>query len=159
VGDFRDFWESWRETVGPGGKWRVKEENMLQEFKKFALRGNVIDLAVGVIIGGAFGKIISSLVEDVIMPVLGIITGKIDLTSLKWVISPAKDGVEELSLKYGQFLQTLIDFLLVALALFLFVKAINSFFRKKQAEEPQVPKPSREEELLAEIRDILKEGK
>jgi large conductance mechanosensitive channel len=135
-----------------------KEENMLQEFKKFALRGNVIDLAVGVIIGGAFGKIVSSLVNDVIMPVLGIITGKINLTALKWVISPAKNGIEELSITYGQFLQTVIDFFLVALSLFLVIKALN-YFKKKQVEESQESKPSKEEELLTEIRDILKERK
>lgn len=128
---------------------------MLQEFKKFALRGNVIDLAVGVIIGGAFGKIVSSLVNDMIMPVLGIITGNINLTALKWMIKPAgKNGAAELSINYGQFLQTLIDFFLIALSIFLFVKALNSLLRK-QDEKPPEPKPSAEEALLTEIRDIL----
>ena len=130
---------------------------MLQEFKKFALKGNVLDLAVGVIIGGAFGKIIASLVNDVIMPMLGIFTGKINLTTLKWVINPGKDGAAELSIKYGQFLQTMIDFLLVALSIFLVIKALNSF-KKKQEEKLQEVKPSKEELLLTEIRDILKEG-
>jgi len=128
---------------------------MFQEFKKFALRGNVLDLAVGVIIGGAFGKIVSSLVNDIIMPILGIFTGKINLTALKLVISPAKGNIAELSIKYGQFLQTLLDFFLVALSIFIVIKALNSF-KKKQEEKPPEVKPSKEEELLAEIRDILK---
>lgn len=128
---------------------------MLQEFKKFALKGNVLDLAVGVIIGGAFGKIVTSLVNDMIMPILGIFTGKINLTSLKWVISPENGNTAELSIKYGQFLQTMIDFFLVALSIFLVIKAINSF-KKKQEEKPQEVKPSKEELLLTEIRDILK---
>lgn len=131
---------------------------MFQEFRKFALRGNVLDLAVGVIIGGAFGKIVTSLVSDVIMPILGIFTGKINLTALKWVINPATEGTEELSLKYGQFLQTMLDFFLVALSIFLVIKALNSF-KKKQEEKLQEVKPSNEELLLTEIRDILKERK
>ena len=129
---------------------------MFQEFKKFALRGNVIDLAVGVIIGGAFGKIVSSLVNDIIMPILGIFTGKINLTTLKLVISPQKGDIAELSIKYGQFLQTTLDFLLVALSIFLVIKLLTSF-KKKQEEKPSEIKPSKEELLLAEIRDILKE--
>lgn len=131
---------------------------MFEEFKKFALRGNVLDLAVGVIIGGAFGKIVTSLVNDVIMPILGIITGRVNLTALKWVISPAKDGAAELSIKYGQFLQTTLDFFLVALSIFIIIKLLNSF-KKKQEEQQQEVKSSKEEELLAEIRDILKERK
>lgn len=129
---------------------------MFGEFKKFALRGNVIDLAVGVIIGGAFGKIVSSLVNDIIMPILGIFTGKINLTALKLVISPAKGDIAELSVNYGQFIQTTIDFFLVALSIFLMIKVLNSF-KKKQEEKPAEVKPSKEEELLREIRDILKE--
>lgn len=128
---------------------------MLQEFKKFALRGNALDLAVGVIIGGAFGKIVSSLVNDIIMPILGIFTGKINLTALKIVISPERGDAAELSIKYGQFLQTMIDFFLVALSIFIVIKVLNSF-KKKQEEKPQESKPSKEEELLTEIRDILK---
>lgn len=131
---------------------------MFQEFKKFALRGNVLDLAVGVIIGGAFGKIVTSIVNDVIMPMLGIITGRINLTALKWVITPEENGAAELSIKYGQFLQTLIDFFLVALSIFIVIKLLNSF-KKKQEEKPQEVKPSKEELLLTEIRDILKENK
>lgn len=128
---------------------------MFSEFKKFAMRGNVIDLAVGVVIGGAFGKIITSLVNDIIMPILGIITGKIDLTSLKVVITPATADVAELSIKYGQFIQSLIDFLLVSLSMFFVIKAINSFSQTVK-EEPSVHTPSKEEALLEEIRDILK---
>jgi large conductance mechanosensitive channel len=131
---------------------------MFKEFKKFALRGNVIDLAVGVIIGAAFGKIVTSLVNDIIMPVLGIFTGKINLSGLKLVISPANGAQEELAIGFGMFLQTAIDFFLVALSIFLLVKAINSF-RKKTEDKPEEPKPSKEETLLAEIRDILKQGK
>lgn len=130
---------------------------MFKEFKKFAMRGNVFDLAIGVIIGGAFGKIISSIVNDIIMPILGVITGKIDLTSLKWVITPASDGVNELSIKYGQFLQTTIDFFLVAFCIFIVIRFINSF-NKKDKENPKAVKPSGEELLLTEIRDILKKS-
>lgn len=129
---------------------------MLQEFKKFALRGNVIDLAVGVIVGGAFGKIVSSLVNDVIMPMLGVITGKINVAALEWVIAPGLNGDQGLSVKYGQFLQATIDFFLVAISVFIAVKAIN-VFKKKQEETPQEVKPSREEILLTEIRDALRE--
>lgn len=128
---------------------------MFSEFKKFAMRGNVIELAVGVVIGGAFGKIITSLVNDIIMPILGIITGKIDLTSLKIVITPATAEVAELSIKYGQFIQSLIDFLLIALSMFFVIKVINSFSQSAK-EEPSIPAPSKEEALLEEIRDILK---
>jgi large conductance mechanosensitive channel len=128
---------------------------MFQEFKKFALRGNVLDLAIGVIIGAAFGKIVSSLVNDVIMPILGIITGKINLSELKIVITQASEGVEELSVKYGLFLQNIIDFILVAFSIFIVIKAINRF-KKKQEEKPKAPEPSKEEVLLTEIRDILK---
>ncbi len=128
---------------------------MLQEFKKFALRGNVLDLAVGVIIGGAFGKIVTSLVNDIIMPVLGVFTGKINLSALRLVINPATESAPELSIKYGQLLQTTIDFFLVALSIFIVIKAINSL-KKKQEEKPVEVKSTKEELLLTEIRDILK---
>ena len=134
---------------------------MLKEFKEFALRGNVIDLAVGVIIGGAFGKIVSSLVNDIIMPMLGIITGNINLTGLKWVIKEgAADGTGELAVSYGQFLQTAIDFVLIALSIFMVIKLINKLKKEKPAEPVVVkePKPSKEEVLLAEIRDLLKKS-
>jgi large conductance mechanosensitive channel len=131
-------------------------QKMLQEFKKFALKGNVVDLAIGVIIGSAFGKIVSSLVNDIIMPLLGIVLGKIDLTSAKIVIKKAVGDAAELSITYGQFLQTVIDFLIIALSLFFVTKAILAF-KKKEEEKPQEPKPSEQEKLLAEIRDLLKE--
>lgn len=129
---------------------------MFQEFKKFALKGNVVDLAVGVIIGGAFGKIVTSLVNDIIMPLIGIILGRVDLTSLKFVIKPAVGDVAELSVKYGQFLQAIIDFLIIALSIFFVVKLLLSFKKKEEA-APAEPKPSNEEVLLTEIRDLLKE--
>lgn len=133
---------------------------MLQEFKKFAMRGNVMDMAVGVIIGGAFGKIVSSLVSDIMMPILGLITGGIDLTGLKIVMRAAVGDEPELALTYGAFLQNILDFLIIAFSIFLLVKAINRFRKKeeeKKEEEPAAPPPpSREEVLLAEIRDILK---
>ena len=128
---------------------------MLQEFKKFALKGNVMDLAVGVIIGGAFGKIVTSLVNDIIMPVLGVFTGRINLSELKWVISAGTAAVPELAIKYGQFLQTTLDFILISFSIFMAIKAITSF-RKKEEEKPIAVKSSNEELLLAEIRDLLK---
>lgn len=131
---------------------------MLQEFKKFALKGNVLDLAIGVIIGGAFGKIVTSLVNDVVMPILGVFTGKINLTALKIVVSPAQGETAELAIMYGQFLQTMIDFFFIALSIFIIIKSINAF-KKKEEEKPQEVKPSNEELLLTEIRDILKERK
>jgi large conductance mechanosensitive channel len=133
---------------------------MLKEFKEFAVKGNVIDMAVGIIIGGAFGKIVSSLVNDIIMPVLGVIIGKIDLTSLKYVIREGSvdDTIAELSIKYGQFFQNVIDFLIISFSIFLMIKLINKF-RSKKEEAPvpaKPPEPSKEEKLLSEIRDILK---
>lgn len=131
---------------------------MLQEFKKFALKGNVIDLAVGVIIGGAFGKIVSSLVNDIIMPIFVAITGQINLSDLKIVISKiVKDGkTTELSINYGQFIQTMIDFLIIAWSIFFIIKVFSKFKRKSE-EKPAEVKPSNEEVLLAEIRDTLRE--
>ncbi|HHY76798.1 MAG TPA: large-conductance mechanosensitive channel protein MscL [Firmicutes bacterium] len=135
---------------------------MLQEFKKFAMRGNVIDLAIGVIIGGAFGKIVSSLVNDILMPLLGIVVGRIDLTTLKLVIRPASEDVAELAIYYGQFLQTAVDFLIIAFSLFCITRAIVRLQKKEQEAKPQTPppppEPTREEQLLTEIRDLLKEG-
>lgn len=130
---------------------------MLKEFKKFALKGNVIDLAVGVIIGGAFGKIVTSLVNDILMPVLGTIIGGISFTDLKWVITPASGDVAEVAIMYGAFLQAVIDFLIIAFSIFLFVKLI-SLRKKKEAEAPAAPPaPAPEVVLLEEIRDLLKD--
>lgn len=134
---------------------------MIQEFKKFAMRGNVVDLAIGVIIGGAFGKIVTSLVNDIIMPLLGIVVGRIDLTSLKLVIRPEAGDMAELSIQYGQFLQTAVDFLIIALSLFFMMKAFLRL-QKREEEKPPAPEPppepSKEERLLTEIRDLLREG-
>ncbi len=139
---------------------------ILQEFKKFAMRGNVIDMAVGVIVGGAFGKIVSSLVADIIMPLVGLLVGGINFTQLKWVIKPAvTDGDKvvssEVSLNYGNFIQVTFDFLIIALSIFLMIKAINALSRKKKEEAVKTapPVPSDEAKLLAEIRDLLKEKK
>ena len=140
------------------------KSNFLQEFKAFAMRGNVIDMAVGVIIGGAFGKIVSSLVADVVMPAIGIFVGGVNFKELKWVIKDAvysADGKEltaAATLNYGNFLQSTFDFIIIAFAIFLFIKFMAKLSKKKEetpAAEP--PAPSKEETLLAEIRDLLKE--
>ena len=131
-----------------------------QDFKKFATKGNIIDMAVGVIIGGAFGKIVTSLVNDVIMPTVGILMGGIDFSSLKYVITPADEaaGIVEASIKYGSFIQTVVDFLIIALSVFFFVRLMGKLQRKKEAAPPPAPpKPTLDQELLTEIRDILKE--
>lgn len=124
---------------------------MLNEFKKFAMRGNVIDLAVGVIIGGAFGKIVSSLVADVIMPLVGLLLGGIDFKGLAITVGKAE-------LKYGLFLQTVVDFLIISFSIFLFIKFLNRF-KKKEEPAKEVVQIDKKEELLAEIRDLLKEEK
>lgn len=129
---------------------------MLQEFKKFAMRGNVLDMAVGVIIGGAFGKIVTAAVNDLIMPLLGLILGRIDLTSLKLVLREANGTTAELSITYGAFLQNVLDFLIIAFSIFIVIRLINRF-KHKEEEAPPAPKPSNEEILLTEIRDLLKE--
>ena len=136
--------------------------SIMQEFKEFAMRGNVLDMAVGVIIGGAFGKIVSSFVDDVLMPPLGMLLGRVNFSDLKVVLSPATMGTDGEILKpesvimYGQFIQTVVDFLIIAWAIFLMVKAINSF-KRKEAEKPAEPAPTPEDiQLLREIRDELK---
>ncbi len=142
---------------------------MLKEFKKFALKGNVIDMAVGVVIGGAFGKIVTSLVSDIIMPLLGLILGQINLKHLKLVMKPAEGDIAELAVLYGQFFQNILDFLIIALSIFLVIRMITSVktkaenMKKKEEKEEEKkeepPKPSNEEVLLTEIRDLLKEQK
>lgn len=126
---------------------------IFQEFKEFAIKGNVVDLAIGVIIGGAFGKIVSSLVGDIIMPPLGILLGGINLRSLVWVLARATASSPAVVINYGLFFQNVIDFLIVAGAVFLLVKAMNKLRRKK---EILPPPPPRSERLLEEIRDLLK---
>jgi large conductance mechanosensitive channel len=127
---------------------------MLKEFREFAMRGNVIDLAVGVIIGAAFGKITSSLVNDVIMPPIGYIVGGMDFSSLAITLRDKTDKAEAVQLRYGAFLNTLIDFLIIAFVIFLFVKAINTLQRKKEETPP--PAPPEEVMLLTQIRDELR---
>jgi large conductance mechanosensitive channel len=133
---------------------------MWQDFKKFALKGNVVDMAVGVIVGGAFGKIVTSLVNDMIMPILGLLVGRIDLSSLKLVLRQGSDTAAELSLTYGAFLQNVLDFLIISFSIFMAIRMINKL-RKTEEEAPPAPaappEPSAEEKLLSEIRDLLKE--
>ena len=136
----------------------------LQDFKAFAMKGNVIDMAVGVIIGGAFGKIVSSVVADVIMPPIGLLVGGVNFTDLKWVLKPAvvEDGQEvvaAVTLNYGNFLQVTFDFLVIAFSVFLFVRLLSRLNRKKEkpAAPAAPPAPCKEELLLTEIRDLLKE--
>jgi large conductance mechanosensitive channel len=132
---------------------------MLKEFKEFAMRGSVIDLAVGVVIGGAFGKIVTSLVDDLIMPPLGYVTGGIDFSNMKFVITEANEaaGISEVAIKYGNFINVFIQFLIIAMCIFLVIKGINSLKRKEEVAEEAPPAPSNEEKLLTEIRDLLKE--
>lgn len=132
---------------------------MVTEFKDFISRGNVIDLAVGVIIGASFGKIVTSLVEQVVMPPVGLLLGKVDFSKLKWVLSPedpATEAIEEVAIQYGAFINTLIQFAIVAFVIFLMVKAINRMRREKAAEPEAPAAPTATELLLTEIRDELK---
>lgn len=122
---------------------------MWQDFKKFALKGNVIDLAVGVVIGGAFSKIVSSLVDNILMPIVGLLLGGFDFTKLEYTYDDA-------TIKYGQFIQNVVDFFIIAFSIFLFIKLLQKF-RKKQEVKTEVKAPTTEEKLLSEIRDILKE--
>ncbi|MBQ8670067.1 MAG: large-conductance mechanosensitive channel protein MscL [Oscillospiraceae bacterium] len=136
-----------------------KVKGFFAEFKEFISRGNVIDLAVGVIIGGAFTSIVNSLVKDVIMPFIGWIFGGIDFTSLKYVITPGTEEIPEAAIYYGNFIQNVVNFLLVAFTIFCMVRLINKFRRKKEEAPKAPPAPSKEEVLLTEIRDLLKEMK
>ena len=129
---------------------------MLKEFKEFAVKGNMVDLAVAVVIGGAFGKIVTSLVNDVIMPPVGLLMGGVDFSNLKIMLKAAEGDVPAVTLNYGAWINTLIDFAIVALVIFLVIKALNSMKKKEVAPPPPPPPgPSKEEVLLTEIRDIL----
>ena len=136
---------------------------MMSEFKDFAMRGNVVDMAVGIVIGGAFGKIVSSFVADVLMPPLGMLLGGMDFSSLAVTLQAATAEAEAVRLNYGAFVQTVVDFLIIAFAIFLVVKAMNTAkasLESKEEEEPgEPPKPSKEEVLLTEIRDALRTGR
>ena len=130
----------------------------VQEFKEFAVKGNAVDMAVGVIIGGAFGKIVSSIVDDVIMPPIGYIIGGVNFSDLKVVLPPLIEGQESASINYGNFIQTILDFVIIAFCVFMLVKGINKLKKQEPAkpEEPApAPEPSAEEKLLTEIRDML----
>ena len=139
-------------------------KSFFKEFKEFAIRGNVVDMAVGVIIGGAFGKIVSSIVNDIIMPPIGWLIGGVNFNDLKVTlpsIHDAAEGVAPATINYGSFIQTVIDFTIIAFCVFLMIKLINKMMKKKaeEKEKPAAPAPSKEEGLLTEIRDILKEKK
>ena len=125
---------------------------MLKEFKAFAMRGNVVDMAVGIIIGAAFGKIVSSFVNDVIMPPIGMLLGGMDFSNLAIALG---EGEGAATINYGVFINTVLDFLIVAIAIFMVIKAMNSMKKKEEEKPAEPPKPSKEEELLTEIRDLL----
>ncbi|MFZ1518604.1 MAG: large-conductance mechanosensitive channel protein MscL [Ignavibacteriaceae bacterium] len=130
--------------------------SMIKEFKEFAMKGNVMDMAVGIIIGGAFGKIISSFVADVLMPPIGLMLGGMDFSKMALTLKEGSEGVEPVLLKYGVFINTTIDFLIIAFAIFMVIKAMNSM-KKKQEEAPAAPpEPPADVKLLTEIRDLLK---
>ena len=131
---------------------------MWKDFKKFAFKGNVIDMAVGVMIGGAFSTIVNSLVNDVVMPVFGALTAGMNFSELKYVISAATETKPEAAILYGAFIQNIINFLIIAFSIFMVIKALSSFKKKEEA-VPEPPKGPTQEELLAEIRDLLKEAK
>lgn len=134
--------------------------SIIQEFKTFAIKGNVVDMAVGIVIGVAFGKIVSSLVEDVIMPPLGMIIGGVNFSDLAITLKAATVDSKVVSLRYGEFLQTVFDFLIVAFVIFMLVKAINTLKKGKEAAAqcpPTPPSPPAEERLLTEIRDLLRQ--
>jgi large conductance mechanosensitive channel len=139
--------------------------SFVKEFKDFAMKGNVVDMAVGIIIGGAFGKIVSSIVSDIIMPPIGLLMGGVNFTDLKLTLKAAQldavtgKTVEAVTLNYGKFLQTTVDFLIVAFAIFLMVKAMNAMKKKEETKPAAPPAPTKEEMLLTDIRDILKAQK
>ena len=138
-------------------KAKDKATSILQEFKAFISRGNVIDMAVGVIIGSAFTAIVNSLVNDVVMPVISVITGGVDFTDWKWVITPGTEEIAECAVRYGQFIQNIINFLLIAIVVFVMVKLINSLHRKKKEEKPaEPPAPPAPPEDVVLLRDLLK---
>lgn len=130
--------------------------SMVSEFKAFAMRGNVVDMAVGVVMGGAFGKIVSSIVNDVIMPPIGLAIGGVDFSGLKFVLKQAEGEAAAVTLNYGAFIQTIVDFLIIAFAIFMVVKAMNSAKKKEEAAPAAPPAPTKEEVLLTEIRDALR---
>jgi large conductance mechanosensitive channel len=129
---------------------------MMSEFRDFAMRGNVVDMAVGIVIGAAFGKIVSSFVNDVLMPPIGIAMGGVDFSDLAMVLKEASGDVAAVTLNYGSFIQTVIDFVIIAFAIFMVVKSMNKMKKKEEEKPAAPPEPSAEETLLTEIRDLLK---
>ena len=129
---------------------------MMSEFKEFAVKGNVVDMAVGIIVGAAFGKIISSFVKDIIMPPIGVMMGGVDFSDLAVTIQEAAGEIPAVVIKYGVFVQTIVDFVIIAMAIFMAVKAMNSMKKAEEEAPKEEPAPSNEEVLLAEIRDLLK---
>ncbi len=129
--------------------------SMMSEFRDFAMRGNVVDMAVGIVIGGAFGKIVSSFVNDVLMPPIGMLLGGVDFSSLAVTLKAAAGEAEAVTLNYGAFIQTVVDFVIIAFAIFMVIKAMNNMKKKEEEAPPAPPKPSAEESLLTEIRDLL----
>jgi len=125
---------------------------MMEEFKAFAMRGNVVDMAVGIVIGGAFGKIVSSFVSDILMPPIGMLMGGMDFSALSIVLGEGEDAA---SINYGMFINTLLDFIIIAFAIFMVIKGMNSMKKKEEEKPEEPPKPSAEETLLTEIRDLL----
>ena len=130
--------------------------SMVKEFKEFAMRGNVVDMAVGIVIGAAFGKIVASFVSDVLMPPIGMLLGGVDFTDLMITLKNAVGDTPAVVVKYGVFINTVIDFVIVAFAIFMVIKGMNSMKKKDEEAPPAPPKPSNEEQLLTEIRDVLK---
>ena len=130
--------------------------SMMSEFKSFAMRGNVVDMAVGIVIGGAFGKIVSSFVADVLMPPIGMLLGNVDFADLAVTLQDATEEAAAVTLGYGAFIQTVVDFVIIAFAIFMVVKAMNSVMKEEEAPPPAPPEPSKEEVLLTEIRDALR---
>jgi large conductance mechanosensitive channel len=130
--------------------------SMMKEFKEFAMRGNVMDMAIGIIIGGAFGKIVSSFVSDVIMPPIGMLLGGVDFSQLAFTLKEGAEGVEPILLKYGVFFNTIIDFVIIAFVIFMVIRAMNRMKKKEEEKPAAPPAPSKEELLLAEIRDELR---
>ncbi len=132
--------------------------SMMKEFKQFAMRGNVVDLAVAVIIGGAFGKIVASFVADVLMPPIGLLLGGADFTDLFITLKEAQGEIAAVTINYGAFIQNVVDFLIIAFVIFMMIKGLNSMKKKEEAAPAAPPAPTKEEQLLTEIRDLLKKG-
>ena len=128
---------------------------LFDEFKAFVMRGNVVDMAVGVIIGGAFGKIVTSLVNDIFMPIIGMILGNVNFSSLEIKLGEPVEGVEQAAIKYGMFIQEIVNFIIIAFCIFMFIKVINKMQKKKEETPAPAPEPTKEEVLLTEIRDAL----